>query len=185
MTPFPILSTERLLLREIVMDDAPQLFEIYSNAEAMRWFGADPIRSISEAQKYVQIFADWRTHPNPATRWGIQTQESDQLIGTCGLFKWEPDWRKCRIGYELSSSAWGNGYMTEALKTMIAWGFAHMQLNRIEAFIHPKNYPSLRLAENLAFKYEGHHREAGYWSNQFHDLLHYGLLKSDWNSHSD
>ncbi len=39
--------------------------------------------------------------------------------------------------------------------------------------------------ENLAFKYEGHHREAGYWSNQFHDLLHYGLLRSDWDSHSD
>ncbi|MFM7810390.1 MAG: GNAT family N-acetyltransferase [Acinetobacter junii] len=45
---FPILSSERLLLREIVMDDAPQLLDIYKNKEAMRWFGTDPIQTLSE-----------------------------------------------------------------------------------------------------------------------------------------
>lgn len=177
---FPILSSERLLLREIVMDDAPQLLDIYKNKEAMHWFGTDPIQTLSEAQKYVEIFRDWRTQPNPATRWGIQRKDNNQLIGTCGLFKCEPNWKKCRIGYELLPEVWAKGYMSEALTLIIPWGFSNMQLNRIEAFIHPNNIASLRLVEKLNFQYEGCLREGGYWSHQFHDLLQYSLLRSDW-----
>lgn len=72
--------------------------------------------------------------------------------------------------------------MFEALNTIIPWGFTEMMLNRIEALIHPKNVQSLRLIENLSFRNEGLLREAGYWSNQHHDLLQYGLLLSDWNT---
>lgn len=181
-TPFPTLTSKRLILREITQTDIQQIFEIYSDTEAMRWFGTNPVQSSEQAQSIIELFANWRIQANSGTRWGIQLKGEDHLIGTCGLFRWDTNWKKCSVGYELASSAWGNGYMFEALNTIIPWGFTEMMLNRIEALIHPKNVQSLRLIENLSFRNEGLLREAGYWSNQHHDLLQYGLLLSDWNT---
>ena len=49
LTAFPVLQTERLLLREIVVADAPALFEIHGDAELMRWFGSDPLGDLAAA----------------------------------------------------------------------------------------------------------------------------------------
>jgi ribosomal-protein-alanine N-acetyltransferase len=70
--------------------------------------------------------------------------------------------------------------MREALTAAFSWGFAEMQLNRIEAQIHPRNEPSLRLAQALGFQNEGLLREVARWSGSFHDLLQLGLLRNDW-----
>src|SRR5436190_14175882 len=101
MSDFPSLETPRLLLREIVLADAPALFGIHGNGERMRWFGTDPLPDEAAAVKLVETFAGWRQMANPGTRWGLQPKEGDGLIGTCGLFGWHRGWRKCAIGYEL------------------------------------------------------------------------------------
>jgi ribosomal-protein-alanine N-acetyltransferase len=81
------------------------------------------------------------------------------------------------VGYELTRSAWGEGFMTEALSTVLRWGFRHMDLNRVEAQVHPDNEPSRALLRRLGFVEEGRMREAGYWQGQYHDLLQYSLLR--------
>jgi [ribosomal protein S5]-alanine N-acetyltransferase len=176
---FPTLSTKRLVLREITHHDAPALFAIHGNAEAMKFFGNDPIPDIAAAVSMIDTFDAWRRLPNPGHRWGIQLLGSEELIGTCGLFKWNRNWRTCMIGYELHPSQQGHGYMSEAATCCIDWGFQSMVLNRIEAQIHPLNTASLVLAKRLGFIEEGRIREAGFWGGQFHDLLQFSLLKSD------
>jgi ribosomal-protein-alanine N-acetyltransferase len=74
--------------------------------------------------------------------------------------------------------------MHEALVAIIAWGFEHMQLNRIEAVVHAKNTASLRSLERLSFVREGCLRQVAKWGGKHHDLLQYSLLKSDWKSRS-
>jgi ribosomal-protein-alanine N-acetyltransferase len=54
MGDFPILSTPRLHLRAIMQSDAPALFAIHSDVEAMRWFGTDPMRTLQDAEKLVE-----------------------------------------------------------------------------------------------------------------------------------
>lgn len=105
--PFPTITTERLLLREIGLQDVETLFEIHGNPELMKWFGSDPIPDIAAAEGLVKLFAGWRVQANPGTRWGIQTQQDQQLLGTCGLFGWNRSWRKCIVGYELAPQAQG------------------------------------------------------------------------------
>ena len=86
------------------------------------------------------------------------------------------------MGYEIATAHQGHGYVKEALQTIIAWGFREVQLNRIEAQVHPENARSLALLAKLGFLQEGHQREAGYWAGRHHDLLQYALLKSQWRS---
>lgn len=183
MSNFPTLETKRLLLREIVVTDASALLAIHGDADAMRWFGTDPPVDIVQAEKMIETFAGWRQMPNPGTRWGIQRRLDGALIGSCGLFKWNRGWKSCTTGYELAQSAWGQGFMVEALSAAIAWGFEHMDLRRVEAQVNPENSASMKLLLRLGFAQEGCMREAGYWLGRHHDLLQFGLLRREYRPH--
>jgi ribosomal-protein-alanine N-acetyltransferase len=179
MTDFPTLNTARLHLREIVAVDARALFSIHSDAQAMLWFGADPMKSRQDAEKLVEAFAAGRALANPATRWAIVDRVGGQLLGSCGLFKWNRNWRSSALGYELARSAWGKGLMQEALVAVLDWGFENMALNRIEAQVHPQNTASIKRLEALGFIREGLLRQAGFWLGAHHDLAQYSLLRED------
>ncbi len=180
LTAFPELSTTRLRLREIVDADAPALFAIHGDPRVKRWFGSDPLASEDEARTLVKTFASWRELVNPGTRWGLELKQIPGLIGSCGLFSWNRQWRKCTVGYEIAPSAGGQGLMTEALIAILDWGFAHMQLNRIDALIHPDNQRSITLVKKLGFVEEGRLREVAYWGGSHHDMLQFSLLKREW-----
>jgi ribosomal-protein-alanine N-acetyltransferase len=177
---FPNLRTRRLVLREINGADADDLFQIHGNAEHMKWFGSDPLPDIGAANRLIELFAKWREEPATGTRWGIHLQDAPGLIGTCGLFRWNRNWRTCVVGYEISPLQQGRGLMQEALAAMFAWGFEHMQLNRIEAHVHPENPGSLAILRKFGFVEEARLREVGHWAGCHHDLMLYSLLKRDW-----
>jgi ribosomal-protein-alanine N-acetyltransferase len=182
MSDFPTIETQRLVLREIIHSDAPDLFAVHGDPDSMKWFGGDPIADEAAAVKLIDIFAGWRNMPNPGTRWGIQIKGQTNLLGTCGLFAWNRGWRKCTVGYELNPRARGYGYMHEALRACLSWGFENMQLNRVEAQVHPDNIASLRSVERLGFTREGLLLQLGFWGGQFHDMYQYSLLRQDWRA---
>ena len=179
---FPALLTPRLQLREITHDDVPALWPVFADAEAMRWFGTDPVQDEEQMAQIVAVWQGWRQLPNPGTRWGIARREGGPLLGTCGLFAWTRGWRRATLGYELGCTAWGQGYMQEALQAVLGWGFDQMQLHRIDACIHPDNAASLKLARKLGFVEEGRLRDAGFWLGQYHDLLQFSLLAPEFTA---
>ncbi len=182
MSVFPTLHTNRLRLRELIANDAPALFEIYRDTEAMPWFGVDPMTEISQAHALIATFAQWRTQANPGTRWGLE--HDGELIGTCGLFKWNRQWNSCALACELAPLARGKGLMSEALRSVLDWGFAQMQLHRVEALVHPHNRPSQALLGRLGFSREGVLREAGFWAGSYQDLQVFSLLSHEHHSRS-
>jgi [ribosomal protein S5]-alanine N-acetyltransferase len=177
---FPTLETPRLRMRELTKADAPALLSIHGDAEAMRYFGTDPLQQLEQAEQLVEKFAALRLAPNPGIRWGLELKSTGELVGSCGLFGWHREWCKCSTGYELARAAHGRGLMQEALRAAFAWGFREMQLNRLEAQVHPDNAPSLALVRKLGFKTEGLLRQVGRWGGRFHDLVQLGLLKAEW-----
>ena len=178
---FPSLSTRRLQLREIVASDAPALLAIHGDAEAMKWFGTDPLADLEAAEKVIAGFANLRQQPS-GVRWGIVHADPARggvLLGTCGVFRWNRGWRTCLTGYELARHAQGQGYMAEALRAVFTWAFQAMAVERIEAQVHPLNTPSLALLKRLGFVEEGLLREAGYWLGERRDLVQLGLLQRE------
>jgi [ribosomal protein S5]-alanine N-acetyltransferase len=182
MPTFPTLQTQRLILREVVEADADALLAIHRDAKHMQWFGTDPPTDLEAAKAVVKMFAGLREQTNPGVRWAIEMNGQPGLIGTCGLFRWDKAWKRCMTGYELSREHAGQGLMREALSEVFAWGWEHMQLNRIEAQVHPQNAPSLALVQRLGFVEEGRLREIGFWGGRHHDLIQYSLLKAEWVS---
>lgn len=179
---FPVLTTSRLLLREIGPADTESLFAIHSDAHTMRWYGVDPVTNLAEASRLTDLFSAWFT-AGTGYRWGLQRCTDGQLIGTCGLFRWNRSWRNCVTGYELGRQFHGHGYMREAMACILDYGFAEMRLHRVQAEVHPENTASIGLAKRLGFQFEGVHREQAYWAGRYHDLHCHSLLAADWYKH--
>jgi RimJ/RimL family protein N-acetyltransferase len=113
-------------------------------------------------------------------RLGIQRSSDGRLIGLCTLFAFYLPSRRCEIGYILHRDSWGQGYMHEALLTLLDYGFGVLDLNRVEADIDPRNDGSRRTLARLGFVQEGLLRERWIVSGETSDTALHGLLRRDW-----
>ncbi|WP_342535976.1 GNAT family protein [Sporosarcina sp. FSL K6-3508] len=175
---FPILETDRLILRQVTEEDAGSLLAYLSDPTVVKHMGFEPFLSIDDAINeiswYRSIFDE-----GSGIRWGIALKEDDVIIGSCGFLNWIPKHYRSEIGFELSRSFWGKGIANEALEIVLAYGFKQMNLQRIEALIEPPNESSKRLVENHSFVREGLLRSYECTLGKFVDLYMYSLLKEE------
>lgn len=176
MPQFPVLETARFVLREIKQEDSRDLFHYFSSDEVTKFYDVESFTSVEQAEELIHRWND-RFNQEQAIRWGITLKSENKVIGTCGFHGWAKNHYKAHIGYELAPEYWGRGYMTEAIQQIIEFGFSHPGLNRIEAYVEPKNTGSRKLLENTGFREEGILKEHYYWKNQFVDTVIYALLK--------
>jgi ribosomal-protein-alanine N-acetyltransferase len=111
--------------------------------------------------------------------WDILEKKSEQLMGNCGFHNYVADHKRAEIGYWLNENYRKNGYMREAVKSMVDFGFSQMKLNRIEAILDPNNTPSKNLLEFLDFTYEGRLRDHYIYKGKIIDSLIYSITISD------
>lgn len=176
--PFPVLTTPRLTLRSIEPSDVERIFRIQSDPEVTRYFGRGPDGSIADSERRIAtLLAGVRE--NTSIRWGITLEESGELVGTGGFWRWNKPHRWAEIGYELLPALWNRGIMTEALRAVLRFGFESMDLHRVEAHIDPENRASARVLERLGFVLEGQHRQNWYYGGRFTDTAVYGLLRDE------
>lgn len=54
---FPVLETERLVLRELIEYDALDIFNCFSNADVLRYYGQKPLTSLDQVKQIVRNFS--------------------------------------------------------------------------------------------------------------------------------
>jgi RimJ/RimL family protein N-acetyltransferase len=177
----PILTTTRLTLRAMRPDDAPAIFEMFSHPDVMRYWSSLSMQTLGEAQSYIEHMNAYITEHDALT-WGLARQTDDTLIGMATLFSLSPQNRRAEMGYALTRSAWGQGYMHEALTALVAYAFGPLDLIRIEADIDPRNTASQRALERLGFIQEGLLRDRWIVNGEISDTGFYGLLRRDWGN---
>lgn len=179
---FPVIETDRLIMREINLEDLGALFKIFSSEDVMKYYGMFPIDQLKQAQNLILSFRDGFDEEK-SIRWGITLKESQVFIGTCGFHNMQKRSFRAEIGYELSPDHWNKGYVTEAIGAMLEFGFGMMGLNRIEALVYPENTASHRALEKLGFKEEGLLREYAYFREVFQDLVMHSILRREYLDH--
>jgi ribosomal-protein-alanine N-acetyltransferase len=178
MDHFPNLQTERLLLRALTPADLEFVYQHFADPDVTRYlYDEEPITTRQEAQAIV----DFYTEPGVKlyNRWVIVSKSDDRRIGTCGYHKWQKRHFRAEIGYDLEKASWKQGFMTEALMEVIEFGFGKMELNRIEALVHPRNLASVQLLKKLHFQKEGFMRDYYFQCGVFHHSLIFSLLKKE------
>ncbi|WHH58399.1 GNAT family protein [Petroclostridium sp. X23] len=175
---FPILETERLILQQIIENDQDALFKYWSDDMVTRYMNISKFKDKTEALDMIQLLNSL-FEEKKAIRWGIYSKDLNCIIGTCGYNSGlEEDQFIAEIGYELGREHWGKGYMAEALKSMLSYGFNFLHLNRIEAYVMVGNHQSASLLNKLGFKKEGLLREHGFYKGRFWDEYIFSLIKT-------
>ncbi|MET4559000.1 ribosomal-protein-alanine N-acetyltransferase [Lysinibacillus parviboronicapiens] len=174
---FPTLETQRLVLREIKQEDAQGIFNCFSNRDVTRYYGQDTLESVEQAAKFVEFFSNLYTEKR-GIRWGIEIKGSSGIIGTIGFNAWLPKHKRAEIGYEIHPDYWRNGYTTEAVTSVLSYGFEELDLTRIGAVVFIENEASNKLLTKIGFQQEGILRDYMYQDGQAHDTFVYSLLRS-------
>lgn len=125
----------------------------------------------------TSVMDQYRNHQ--VAPWGVVHKGNMKLIGTCGFIYWIPDHARAEIGYALSRTYWGEGYMTEAVREVISFGRRTMELNRIEARCRTENTASARVLEKVGMKFEGILRRHIFSKGAYHDMKMYSILRSE------
>lgn len=175
------LTTPRLLLRPLRMNDAESLLHIYSDPEFTRYWSCEPWTSLSQATALIE--KDLREHAaGEFLRLGIFLRNQEILIGTCSLFNLVRPCRRGELGYGIAREYWRQGYMLEAVSALLDLAFVDLALNRLEADVDPRNTASVRGLEKLGFKREGYLRERWIVGEEVSDSAIYGLLAREWRA---
>lgn len=174
MTEPPILTTARLVLRPIRVDDAPSLFPVLSDAEIMLYWSSGPHATVEETRSYLAA----PDEIGERETWAICLTHDDGARGWVTANGRRPG--VAEIGYILDRALWGQGIAGEAVSRMLDHLFAEKGLRKVLADTDPENEASHSLLERLGFTREGYLREEWETHIGVRDTLLWGLLKREW-----
>lgn len=181
---FPVLETERLLLRRMTHEDADALAVIYGDPAVLRYIVIEPPCETTEQATWWIDHFDEQFQLHQGMRWAITRCENPtQLIGICGFYLWHQDHRRVDIGYGLHPGWWRQGYMTEAIHAVVRWCFDNLNLNRIQADCNDDNIGSQQVLLKVGFRLEGTWRESHFEYGRFVNVQQYGLLRREYPPH--
>ncbi|WP_304509681.1 GNAT family N-acetyltransferase [Anaerotignum sp.] len=172
-----ILITERLILRNLTEKDASELFEYSKDEEVGKNAGWKPHESLEESKQLLtEIFL------GKEDIFGIIEKQTGKLIGTVGLM---PDSTRENedarmIGYAIGKDYWGKGFMTEAVKRILSYGFCEKAYDLISVSHYTDNIRSQRVIEKCGFQFEGVQRKGERrYDGELMDKNWYSLTKEE------
>jgi ribosomal-protein-alanine N-acetyltransferase len=181
IAPFPTLVTERLVLREVVAEDAADLLAFRGDPEVQR-YNLMPMKDTREALALVRTMQGWYVS-RYAIQWGITLRGEDRVLGLCGLHDWSRERRRAAVGYDLLRSHWSRGIASEAMREVVRFAFEERDLVQLYAVTVAENARSIRLLERLGFRFERVRAESP-WENdgRFRERAVYSLLRSGYEA---
>lgn len=157
-----VLTTRRLILREMTGGDLDDMAALLGDPEVMRYYPRP--RSRAEAQEWI----DWNLRlyrDYGFGLWAVELRDTGEFVGDCGLTLQRVDGaEEIEVGYHVKVSLQGRGYATEAAAAARDFARDTLGLHRLIAIIDPANTPSQRVAakiglapEKLATVFGGKH----------------------------
>jgi ribosomal-protein-alanine N-acetyltransferase len=172
------IESERLLLRKLTINDAPDIYEYASDVEVSKFTTWENHGIIDDTYTFLNMVLQNYENDHPSD-WGIVYKDTNKVIGTCGWVYLNEVHHRAEIGYALSRNYWNQGLITEAVRTSLSFGFNELDLNRIEARCMAENVGSERVMQKVGMHYEGLIREQMFVKGRYVNLNLYAILKSD------
>jgi RimJ/RimL family protein N-acetyltransferase len=172
--------TERLILREFRADDWVHTQRYESDPEVVRYQTFN-IFTPEESRDYIQrCMSDAQALTRRTYDLAITIQGDDIVVGRIGLHLSHPELGQATVWYLLRRDLWGQGYMTEALASMLDLAFKELKLRRVIADTDPANAGSIRVLEKVGFRQESHHIENIWIKGKWCDTLGFAILDREW-----
>lgn len=172
----PTLTTERLTLRAVTMDDAEDMFTYGSNENVTKYVLWHTHESIEDTKEFIEMAVE-TYKMQPFYHWGIIY--NGKFIGTIDYVMLQQHNKVGEIGYVLAEEYWNKGIVTEAAKKVIEFGFHKLGLVRVQARCVTENIGSSRVMEKSGMTYEGTLRKALFMKGSHRDVEMYAITDED------
>jgi [ribosomal protein S5]-alanine N-acetyltransferase len=145
-----MLTTERLRFETWKPEDLDLLFELHADARVQTSYAPGPNKWTTEGIKlrltgYMEEQANFGF-----TKWKLSLSDGT-FIGRAGWSPWEES--TLEIGYAIKPQFWNNGYGSEAVRALVAWGQAHRPQDTLVGFALPNNDASRRILEKVGMEF--------------------------------
>ena len=153
-TPFPILTTDRLTLRQLSANDDKAIFNLRSDDQVNKYLDRPKQKDREQAKAFINKI-NLGIKQDKWIYWAITMNSSTELIGTICLWNFSEDKTIAEIGYELRPEYQGKGIMKEAIVAVINYAFKTIKLKALKAYTHKRNIASTKLLKKNGFKLAG------------------------------
>lgn len=161
------------------IEDAAILARWSEDASYLRAMDTAYARPLSEQQLAKRLDPDQRD-----ANWiefHLRTVKDDKLIGFVALHTIEWNNATAMLSMGIGEPAYrGKGFGTEALRLVLNYAFAELNLFRVGLDVIATNDRAVHVYEKLGFQREGIMRRAVHREGRRHDVLHMGLLRDEW-----
>jgi len=148
---FPVLTTERLELRQIHCEDCDEIFRLLTDKQVNKYYARPRAANFEDARNYIEMILS-ATNKARLFYWAICFKGEPKLVGTICLWNFRKEERKAEIGYELLPEFQMKGIMKEAFKRVVDFAFETLPLKAIDAWPNAENYRAIKLLEDSHFK---------------------------------
>lgn len=148
---FPILTTERLTLRQLSIDDRQDILALRSDPVINKYLDRQPAKTTEDAVNFINHVNE-NIEKLIAFYWAITLTETKTFVGTICLYDFSGEKNRCEIGYELMTKFQGQGIMKEAALAVIDYAFQTLKFKAILAFTHNDNQNSTKLLAKINFE---------------------------------
>lgn len=176
--PFPVIRTERLILRQVSHDDVQAVFDMRSDPETMKYIPRPVARNLEDAMSIIRAM-ELGQQKKESINWAITLAGDNRLLGIIGYPRMDKEHRRGEIGYLLHRGYHRQGIMQEAIVPVIGHGFRNMRFHTIEGIIDPGNIASENLLLKNGFIKEAHFRENLLFEGKWMDSVHYVKYEPD------
>lgn len=174
------LRTERLSLRPVSIDDIDAIHELNSLEETARFNTGEIPKDKEESRMTCEKWiVENAKEEGSRFIFTIELTDTNQFIGLIGMNKGKERYNNAEVWFKVHHHFWNRGYGTEALKQMIAFGFDHLKLHRIEAGCATENTGSVKVIEKAGMLREAHTRQLLPLKSGWADNYGYAILSTD------
>lgn len=179
MESFPTLETGRLLLTELKSTDIPMIVKYASNKKISDNTLNIPYPYLERDAIFWINLANQGFQNSTNLIFAIRLKTDRNFIGGMSLSITQ-QFKRAEIGYWIAEPFWRKGFATEAIQSVIKFGFENLDLNKLTSSHFAKNPISGKVMVNGGMKKEGHLKEHVQKNSEYQDLILYGLTKTDY-----
>lgn len=147
--PWEILRTERCLVREITEDDVDELYEIYKDIDVVKYM-ENLCEDKDEEREYTRKYIENMYGFYGFGMWIVQRLDNGRIIGRAGLNVRE-EYDDLELGYIIRKDEQKKGYAKEVCEAILRYAVEELEVQDLNAFIHPDNTDSIKLINKLHF----------------------------------
>ncbi len=173
------LSTKRLELRPYAAEDLSHLQRYVTRPAFYRYLVIEE-QTPETVVRFLERELEEQQQENRGRHvFAIEPKELGFIVGAARIEVRNSDHQQGDIGYALDSDYQGRGYMTEAVRRLIRFGFEELKLHRIWATCDIDNDPSRRLMERVGMEREGLLRDDKLLRGEWRSSYLYSILASE------